>query len=227
MGISLDRISNMAIAFDSTATANQASGATLTFSHTCSGSDRILLVGVVTEIASPDIVTGVTYNGVAMTQLGKVFSGDLDEVYLYALIAPATGANNVVISVSNALAFTYGGSVSYTGAYQDALPTGGDIVTGSTSGASTLSLSGLTPSTANSWIVGVADNQSSNTTLSSSGTLRQAGRPQVVFDTNAIVSGAYTAQFANAGGNTFWGAVECAIAPSPETARASFLYNFA
>lgn len=107
----------MAIARDTfTAVSSPGSVNSSTFSHTCSGSDRLLLVAV-TKRTSDDI-TGVTYNGVAMTQIIKRDHADSTEfLYIYGLIAPATGANNVIVSASGT-SVMYHGVTSYTGVGQ-------------------------------------------------------------------------------------------------------------
>jgi hypothetical protein len=95
-------------------------GTSFTLSHTCSGSTRVLIVGFTHR--NEDDVTGVTYDGVAMTQLVKLNKVDGDEwLYIYGLIAPATGANDVVASFSSSQV-NYYGAVSYNGCKQDGLP---------------------------------------------------------------------------------------------------------
>lgn len=106
----------MAIAFDAASPANQyTNGATsLTFSHTCTGSDLILIVGVgMSGDASP---TGVTYNGVALTQVpsGSVVFNTGYICELWYLVGPATGAHDVVISRTYS-GRIYACSLSYTG----------------------------------------------------------------------------------------------------------------
>lgn len=90
----------MAIAFDSTTTSSLWSSVTsITFAHTCTGTNRILFVATANNLGVN--VTGVTYNGVAMTQIGSSLSnGAPSKSYLWYLIAPATGSNNVVVSLS-------------------------------------------------------------------------------------------------------------------------------
>jgi hypothetical protein len=101
------------VAFDAAASASASVGTTRTWSHTCTGADRLLLVFV--EIASTsDLVTGVTYNGVAMTRIDNWGDFSTMTLYLYALVAPSTGANNVVVS-SSSIAIA-GCSYSVTGA---------------------------------------------------------------------------------------------------------------
>ena len=54
-------------AFDAAGSGPSTSATSLTWSHTCAGANRILFVGFL----SNGTVTGVTYNGVAMTQVGS------------------------------------------------------------------------------------------------------------------------------------------------------------
>jgi hypothetical protein len=67
-------------------------------------------------ISSSDIVTGVTYNGVAMTRISYTWTTG-EGIYLYYLINPSTGANNIVASSSSSTTI-YAQSASYTGAKQ-------------------------------------------------------------------------------------------------------------
>lgn len=112
----------MAIARDTfAALASQGNVSTWTNSYTCSGSDRLLLVCVTKR--TNDDVTGVTHGGVAMTQLVKLHhSGGTEWLYIYGLINPATGAQNIVMSASGS-SVSYYGATSYTGVSQSGNPT--------------------------------------------------------------------------------------------------------
>ena len=105
------------IAFDaaSTGTKNVVDTATLTISHTVTGSNGILWVGI--AAGSGDRVGTVTYNGVAMTQAVKKIdsAGNNNYVYLNYLVSPATGTHNIVITPSLATALE-ACAASYTGA---------------------------------------------------------------------------------------------------------------
>lgn len=106
----------MAIAYDTFTNGNFVSGTSRTFSHTCTGSDLILFVEAVINTNS-DWVTGITYNGVSMTRIQTVSPTVNRRLYLYYLVGPATGANNVVISTSSSAAIG-GNAASYTGVAQ-------------------------------------------------------------------------------------------------------------
>lgn len=113
----------MAIAFDAVTYATGGTGTSLTFSHTTSGTNRILVVNIFQNDNAGDTTTGVTYGGVAMTRVSVVqntSSPYLSRNYQYILINPTSGANNVVISnTSNNLEAW---ALSYTGAKQSSQP---------------------------------------------------------------------------------------------------------
>lgn len=79
------------------------SGTSLTYSHTCSGEERYLAVSVGTHV-NQGAVSGVTYNGVAMTNIGTEDGNNNTRIQLWGLANPATGANNVVISKAGSTA---------------------------------------------------------------------------------------------------------------------------
>lgn len=82
-----------------------------------SGSNRLILVGIYQADGTSDLVSGVTYAGVAMTRIATTTSSSV-RIYLYYLVAPATGSNNVVVSTSSVnSAFL---AVSYAGVHQSA-----------------------------------------------------------------------------------------------------------
>lgn len=138
------------IAFDAATNGNDTTGTSLTFAHTCSGSNRILFVGIVGNTAS-NLISGVTYNGVAMTQIASSPVQVPSDRYinLYYLVAPATGSNNVVVSASSST-YMAAAAVSYTGAAQTS-PIDVDGTT-TTASANTLSKA-LTTTVDNDWTV--------------------------------------------------------------------------
>lgn len=116
----------MAVAFDAVGPSaaganagNNQTATTLTWSHTCTGTNLYLVVGA--SAGSAAAATGTmtaTYNGVAMTVINAARSNNagagIGKVFLFGLANPATGANNVVLT-SSAAATLSGGSSSYTG----------------------------------------------------------------------------------------------------------------
>lgn len=97
------------------------SGTSITFTHTCSGSNRLLLVAVAWQAITPGALVGITYNGDALTKITgatKTFNWAHTVVELWYLIAPDTGgAYDVVITSANTV-FLQGTSSSYNGVHQ-------------------------------------------------------------------------------------------------------------
>ena len=142
----------MAIAFDGTANANQDSVSSITFSHTVtSNTNGILIVGVAIDSTANRSVSGITYNTIALT---KVRSDDEPTTTLHSevwyLLAPATGAHNVVVTFPGTMDGAVCVSVSLTGVDQS---TPVDAQAGSTSNV-TVATDTVTVTTVadNSWV---------------------------------------------------------------------------
>lgn len=138
----------MAIALDAVVNASFGGSATLTktWSHTCSGTDRILFVNVLVG-GITDIVTGVTYNGVSMTRV----NGQAADFYMstYALMNPASGTNDVVVTCSSSTNIIPH-SISYTGVSQTGQPEVNGL---NSAGAGSSITSSLTTISDNSWVM--------------------------------------------------------------------------
>ena len=110
-----------AITFDTANNAIAVNTTSLTMSHTVSGTNPLLIVGAF--VNPGHTVTGVTYNGIPMTELSHTtlpsnWPGNPSSTFYYFfLLGPATGTHNVVIS-ANSAAYIYGASASYTGIHQ-------------------------------------------------------------------------------------------------------------
>lgn len=154
----------MAIAFDAASSANTVvSASSLTFSHTCTGSDLVLTVGVSADSGvSP---TGVTYNGSAMTK--QVTEPGIDTT-IWTLVSPATGANNIVVTFAASHFFIAGG-ISLTGCNTASAVGATNHGNGSTNNAAI----SVTTTAANSWLVAcVTHNRNSSVTAISGSTVR-------------------------------------------------------
>ena len=113
----------MALAVDAISNSGAKSSADpWTWSHTCSGSNRVLVVAVSSD---NDFPSSVTYNGVALTQVAGASiqhaTNTAKKVSLWYLIAPATGSNTVSVDFPDG---NYGaaGAISFTGADQTTQP---------------------------------------------------------------------------------------------------------
>lgn len=142
----------MAIAVDETSFGSSGTTST-TVSHTVSGSERILIVGLGDQDSSEANVTGVTYNGVAMTKIDAAMTGsDPTWTHLYGLLAPATGTHDIVASRTAASDMMFLVAASYTGVSQATAI--GSLTKTEGGGNAATSFSGtLSTSADNSWTV--------------------------------------------------------------------------
>ncbi len=110
--------STVAVDSASPVAGNNVKNANLTYSFT--NTAGTLLIVCATAGDAVQSISGVTYNGVAMSPVASVRSHDgTTGAYssLWSLLNPATGANNVVVtkSGSNASGYIISGAVSFTG----------------------------------------------------------------------------------------------------------------
>lgn len=175
----------MAIAFDAASGFQETVGFTLTWSHTCTGSNLALFV---TSYGNGTHASGVTYATVPLTNL-VADTGNADD--LWGLLAPATGANSVVVTyaISN---FNAGNSSSYTGVKQTGLPDNSGLEAYPADNGATESIS-LTPTVDNCWVVGMAIVNANADTTAGAGTVirdtqRNANGGVAIGDNNSAIS---------------------------------------
>jgi hypothetical protein len=149
----------MAIAFDAIDAGlfdNAGTATSFTLAHTCTGSNLTLVVPV--QIVHGTAVTGMTYNGVTMTLSSSNTGGSAGyfDTYVYTLIAPATGTNNIVFTVPSVITGSkqvmFQGQ-SYTGTNQSAIDSAASRI--ATPGSSPFAVS-TTVVASNCWLVGGA-----------------------------------------------------------------------
>lgn len=185
----------MAIARDIHTTAVKASASSWTMSHTCTGSDLYLVVGMFLDDTTVDKITGVTYNSVAMTRLSINNPGANRQVLQYGLLGPSTGANNVVVSLSSANSGDLH-AISYTGVGDGGSTGGSDNVSTSTTASSS-----HTTNAADCWIVSMVRDASGAPTSGTNCTFLDADSTMDA-DSNASVgaAGSKTVAYTGTGG---------------------------
>ena len=149
----------MAIAYDNSSSVYNGTATTSqTLSHTTAGSDRILVVS--TRTYDGNTITGVTYNGVAMSEVGtaQAFASNTDRHRTWILVNPASGANNVVVSLSSALRIEVY-AISFTGAAQTGQPDNNNQTNGNSSSAT----NSLTTVADNCWSVAAMEGNGAGT----------------------------------------------------------------
>lgn len=144
---------------ESAATAHHSTTSPLTWSFT-NTAGNLLIVGVIaTADSATSTISGVTYNGVAMTAVTnspRAWNTTASAVYLFSLVNPATGANTVSVSG------TFGGAnpdilaaaISFSGASTSS-PVSAGFTNFSTTAGTTASVS-VTGTTSGDFVVSAA-----------------------------------------------------------------------
>lgn len=208
----------MAIAFSASSSASGATVGSLTWAHTISGTQRLLLVGI--QVNSAQVPT-CTYNGVSMSRLDTTTpSGN---IYLFYLFTPDTGTHNIVATFNNpttpqAVAV----AASYTGVAGPSL----DASNTASASSATTCTANITTVTNNAWTmcVGYADN--GNTPGAGGSTTSRVAISYIgMFDSNAPVTpaGATSLAFTSSGATSLRGiivAIKTAVS-APTTTSSS------
>lgn len=117
-----------------------------------SGANRVLYVGVFDGSGGSSLISGITFNGVALTKIGGAqVSGDLWATLWY-LINPASGSHDIVVTASSACPI-YNFAACYTGASQSSQPDSSNTGTVPAATADHITIA-TTVVAANSWLVG-------------------------------------------------------------------------
>lgn len=156
-----------AIAIDATSQ-GYANATSLTFAHTNTGSNLILMVQLWT-FPSGDSVSGITYNSVALTKKGTQAADAGGYTNQWSLVAPATGANNIVVSMTSSQMFVT--AASYTGVDQTT-PHPDATLAGSAAGTS-FAISTTNITVDQSWIIMAGRSPSRVPTASAGAFLRK------------------------------------------------------
>ncbi len=196
---------------------------------TVGGSDRLLFVTVVLDnLIDSDVITSATFAGQPLTLLKKLpmyYHGSFgnsgrEDVYVYAMVAPPLGTNNVSISAQN-IHFISIKAVNYTGVRQ-VLPTNTLFDSHDDFGSPDVLnfTAGPLHSGTNSWAVGVAVGTASIESGNMSGAYLRIGtlpNGTAVFDSNGSTAGndvtASFGMFSNVYGNA-WATFITELEPS-------------
>ena len=207
------------IAFDATTNSGyQTASASYSWSHTCAGADRYLIVAISMLSVVGSSVSGITYNGVAMSLLRARASGaGAVRSEMWGLVAPATGSNTIAVTLSAALD-SIGSACSFTGVHQTSPTEGANDASATNVGAADATVD-VTTVADNDWVV---DNVASSDTAITVG----AGQISRANTTGALGSGALstegpktpagsvTMSWADVGALATWTTVAIALRPT-------------
>ena len=142
------------------------------WSHTCTGDNRLLVVGDSHRQTTNITVSSITFNADGMTSIRSdpvdVY-GEFARTTLFYLVAPDTGgAYTVTVTLSGVASKAAGGAISYTGAAQTGQP---DANNGATGSSITPSVN-VTTVADNSWVASVLFREGSGSTTTCNNTER-------------------------------------------------------
>ncbi len=140
-----------AIAFDNAVDGGfTVAGTSLTYSFTATTTaNRILIVSTVGTTGANDLISGITYNSVALTKVATIMPSGGRWLGTWYLLNPSSGANNVVVTASSTDVIV-SQATSYAGVKQSANP---DVSTTTSVGSGTSLTSTLTTLADNAWTV--------------------------------------------------------------------------
>lgn len=174
----------MAIAFDSKvgfdSATNPSSPATFTFNNVAGTYMFVTILDYTNQT-----VTGVTYNGVGMTELGTTTTqSNFSGIYLFGLANPATGSNTVSISFTGSPLLILACASSYSGA--------NSVGTAVTNRVTATSITTTVTTVAdNSWTILGCGSDSHATTAGTGSFLRQQDATYqaiTLYDSNAAIT---------------------------------------
>lgn len=130
-----------AVTLDATSSGESATSP-LTFSHTVTASGGNRIIDVVCGLRSRTVVLTATYGGVSMTEIRRDQHPTSTAIssWAFRLVAPATGANNVVVSHSGGTLGLACGAISHTDVNQTTPIGDHDGFAGTCGGTDTLTL---------------------------------------------------------------------------------------
>lgn len=202
----------MAIAYDATSRSGNGwstNTSSLTFSHTITGSNTFLAVGTGTYNTAARSVSGVTYNGVACTKANAItatLEGVNQDTELWYLDGPATGANNIVVTLSAVTEFAQSIATSYTGKTSSGIDA--NATSQDTSGSTASPACNVTVVASDCWLVSFAySRRAESPTAGTATTVRNTGASgHAQGDSNAVVgTGSQTLAFSTAVSGTWPG----------------------
>jgi hypothetical protein len=209
-GIALDVASNSGY---------QAVASTYSWSHTCTGANGFLAVDV-SLLSAGQSVLGVTYNGVSLAFIGaRSTVTALGRVECWGLVNPATGANNIVVTLSAAIA-SASTAVSYTGVNVDP-PTEAFNSAQATNGGAADATVTVTTISDNCWVHAalITDDGSVTANQTTRNNVTGAVGSGADEDNNAAITpaGAQVMSYTNVGAAQTWAIAAYAIRPIADT----------
>lgn len=206
------------IAFDAASNSGyQTAQSTYSWSHTCTGANRYLIVGISMLSVGGSSVSSITYNGVALSLIdARASVSGAVRAELWGLVAPATGSNTIVVTLSTSLD-SIGGAVSSTGVHQSSPLEGAADASATNVGAADATVNVVTVAD-NDWCVDVVATSDTAITVGAGQTSRNnvtgtLGSGAMSTEGPKTPAGTVTMSWTNVGALATWSIVSVALRP--------------
>ncbi len=207
----------MAIAFDSSVDGGRGNGVSHSYDFDNSAGDCVV-VNVHSQTGRT--VTGITYNTVPMAKAAENDAAGVYNTIFVLADNPATGTNEVVITMSASSTFIDSQAASYTGTDQDDPIKASDTSTDPSTDDFTET---FTTEEENSWVVWSVDNNDGVATAGTDTTSRESdANGHAIMDSGAARASGSNSVNATTAGSTNWNSVvfelaEAAVTFVPQT----------
>lgn len=205
------------IAFDAASNSGeQLAQSSYSWNHTCTGANRYLKVAI-GMLSLAQTVSGITYNGVALTFLGAQSSvSGAARIELWGLAAPTTGTNSIAVTLTGAVN-SGGVASSYTGVHQTSSTEGFNSAQATNVGAADATVD-VTTVANNDWVVDGVVTDDTAITVGAGQTSRNniSGTVGSVADSDEgpkTPAGAVTMSWTNIGAAATWAIAGIALRP--------------
>ena len=142
------------IAYDNVSSYYSDSASSISWSHTTTGTNRLLVVtGGNSDYPTKKTPKTISYNSVNLSKArSDYYVADQDSSFIFYLIAPDEGTYTITITMTGLTSYLSGGGMSYTGAKQTSQPDAVAGTNGSSASPKTVSVAIDTVAN-NSWVV--------------------------------------------------------------------------
>lgn len=200
----------MAVARDAATDLGLVFATSLTAAHTCTGADRALVVGFFETYTGSPNSCSVTYDGVAMTEIGAAIQCPGDRwIHCFLLLNPSAGTHNVVINAGSADAIE-AIAASWTGANGSGQPDAHTTNSASSSGNINTSLTTIAD---NCWTILLVKNHNGAASAGTGSSLVLTSGDLHIYDSNGVVhpAGSNSMDVTSAGSD--WATIMFSLAP--------------
>ena len=207
------------ITFDAASNSTyQSASSSYSWSHTCTGSNRYLVVGIA-MLSLAQTVSSITYAGENLALLGVRSSiTGAARVELWGIVAPATGSNTIAVTLSGSIA-SAGCASSYAGVNQSSSTEGYNSAQATNVGAADATVN-ITTVADNDWVVDIVATDDTAITVGAGNTSRNnvtgVGGSGAMGDTNGAKTpaGSVTMSWTNVGALATWAIGGIALRPT-------------